>query len=152
MNHARFLFVLVLVLTVSAHAQTVTGSMSGTVVDPSGQVIPGADVTLLNEKTGEERKGTTSEVGDFAFAALVPGAYTIRVEMPGFGPPARRSSARQLAPSTRAPAVSPSRAADRRSGSTKRCVSPIWTRTLRRPEQPTLSASAAAGGKTRSCP
>jgi hypothetical protein len=60
--------------------------MSGTVVDPSGQSIRGAGVVIVSESNGEERKGTTNDVGDFIFPALVPGPYTIRVETKGFKP------------------------------------------------------------------
>src|SRR5918995_2529352 len=69
---------------VQASAQTTTGSMSGTVVDATGQVLPGATVTIAHERTGEERAGTTNEVGLFGFAALMPGPYTVRAELAGF--------------------------------------------------------------------
>jgi len=71
---------------VNVSAQTTSGSMSGTVVDESSQVVAAATVTILNESTGEERKGTTNEVGAFVFSALAPGPYTIKVEMLGFKP------------------------------------------------------------------
>ncbi len=69
---------------IEVSAQSVTGSLSGTIVDDSNRVVPGAEVTLVNEKTGEERHGVSNEVGDFAFAALVPGPYTVRVQLQGF--------------------------------------------------------------------
>lgn len=71
---------------VSAFAQSTSGSMSGTVVDESNQVVAAATVTILNESSGEERKGTTNEAGAFVFSALLPGPYTIKVEMQGFKP------------------------------------------------------------------
>jgi hypothetical protein len=75
------------IVAVDASAQTtVTGSMSGTIVDSTGQVLPGASVTIVNEQTGEERHGTTNDVGDFGFPALVPAPYTVRVTMAGFKP------------------------------------------------------------------
>jgi hypothetical protein len=77
-----------LLFAMAAFAQT--GSISGTVMDPTGQVIPGAIVKLTFELNGEERSGTTSEVGDFNFPALVPGEYTIRVDAPGFRPLERK--------------------------------------------------------------
>lgn len=87
MSHLRLSMGLVLLLAaVNASAQTISGSMSGTVVDPTGQVIPGASVTIVHEKTGEERSGTTNDGGDFGFPALAPGPYTIRVELSGFKP------------------------------------------------------------------
>jgi hypothetical protein len=58
-----------------APAQTSTGSITGSVVDPSGQLIPGAQVTVVNENTAEQREGIANEAGDFVFPALVPGTY-----------------------------------------------------------------------------
>ena len=86
MRHLRLLFVFLLLLAAHATAQTISGSMSGTVIDESDQVITNAVVTIVNESTGEERKGTTNEAGTFTFAALTPGPYSIRVEMQGFKP------------------------------------------------------------------
>ena len=60
--------------------------MSGTVVDASDQMVPGADVIITNEQTGEQRRTVTNEVGLFAFPALQPGPYTIRAELAGFRP------------------------------------------------------------------
>jgi hypothetical protein len=91
MRHVTFLAA-ALLLAFDVSAQTVTGAMSGTVVDSTGQVLPGASVTIVNEQTGEERTGTTNDVGDFAFPALVPGPYTIRVAMSGFKPLEIRSN------------------------------------------------------------
>ena len=78
--------VLSLLTAVDASAQAVTGSMSGTVLDSSNQVVPGADVTVVHETTGVQRQTVTNEVGDFAFAGLVPGPYTIRIGLSGFKP------------------------------------------------------------------
>src|SRR5262249_18034775 len=65
-------------------AQAVTGTISGTVADTSGQVIAGALVTVTNEQTGSVRTQGTDESGDFSFAALLPGIYTIKIEGQGF--------------------------------------------------------------------
>jgi hypothetical protein len=67
-----------------AMAQSVTGTVSGTVVDASGKVIAGANVTLTNEQTASARVGVTNEEGDFTFAALQPGVYKIKIEHAGF--------------------------------------------------------------------
>src|SRR5437870_1455716 len=67
-----------------ATAQTVTGTISGTVVDASDHAIAGATVTLVNEKTGDTRTVTTNESGGFTVPALQPGIYTARVEQKGF--------------------------------------------------------------------
>ena len=67
-----------------AHAQTITGSISGAVMDASGGMIPGANVTLTSEKTGQSRGSTTNSEGRFNFAALQPGTYALKVERQGF--------------------------------------------------------------------
>jgi len=67
-----------------ALAQTVTGTIIGTVTDPSGRVIIGASVTVTNERTGDVRTTTTNESGAFTITALQPGGYTLKVEAPGF--------------------------------------------------------------------
>ena len=73
MGRLRVLTVLLATLVaVNVSAQTVTGSLSGTVVDGSGNVVPGASITIVNEATAEERQGVTTDVGDFIFPALVP--------------------------------------------------------------------------------
>jgi hypothetical protein len=75
---------LVGMLAAAAVAQSVTGSISGTVTDSAGGVIVGASVTLRSDQTGSTRTATTSEDGRFSFAALQPGVYTIKVEQSGF--------------------------------------------------------------------
>lgn len=75
-----------LCLSASAYTQTISGSIIGTVLDSSGNVIPAASVKLISERTGEERTSQTNESGDFLFPALQPGAYTVSVEQPGFKP------------------------------------------------------------------
>ncbi len=65
-------------------AQTITGSISGTVADSTGGMIPGATVTLASEKTGQARGSTTDSEGRFNFAALQPGTYALKVERQGF--------------------------------------------------------------------
>lgn len=68
----------------SGIAQTITGSISGTVTDASSAVIPSAEVSLQNELTGELRKTVTAATGDFLFAALQPGRYVVTVDKAGF--------------------------------------------------------------------
>src|SRR5687768_4464669 len=69
----------------TAWAQT-SGSLSGSVIDAQSQVVPGADVTITNEATREQRRAVTSEVGTFEFNGLLPGPYTVRAELTGFRP------------------------------------------------------------------
>jgi hypothetical protein len=75
-------------LLAAAHAaaQTTTGTVTGTVVDSSQQVVAGAEVTLVNERSTESRQATTSETGAFVFPAVQPGRYTIKVDAKGFRP------------------------------------------------------------------
>ena len=67
-----------------APAQTLTGQLSGTIVDSSDAVLPGATVTLVNQLSGDQRSTVTNESGNFVFAALQPGTYTVRAELSGF--------------------------------------------------------------------
>ncbi len=67
----------------AAHAQANAG-ITGTVVDPSGAVIPNAKVTILNEQTGLVQKTTSSSAGTFSATGLTPDNYRVTVEAPGF--------------------------------------------------------------------
>ena len=66
-----------------AAAQTYQGALRGAVRDAQG-VIPGAEVTLINEDTNAERSAMTNDVGEYAFGSVLPGTYTVRVSLPGF--------------------------------------------------------------------
>jgi hypothetical protein len=70
----------------TASGQSVSGSISGAVVDQTRQVLQGATVTLVNELTGDRRVSVTNETGAFVFSAVQPGTYTVRVELSGFSP------------------------------------------------------------------
>src|SRR5215510_11115864 len=73
-------------------AQTVTGAVSGTIVDGSGNAVAGATVRLINERTNDARVLTANESGDFRFTAVLPGIYTIKVEQKGFSALERRGN------------------------------------------------------------
>jgi hypothetical protein len=64
-------------------AQTYQGGMRGLVKDAQG-VIPGVEVTLVNESTNAARSATTNEVGEYSFTSVLPGTYTVRAALPGF--------------------------------------------------------------------
>jgi hypothetical protein len=74
-----------------AAAQSVSGSISGLVVDQTAQVMPGATVTLIDEQTGASRSAPTNDAGAFVFAAVQPGRYTVRIEMAGFSTVERKN-------------------------------------------------------------
>jgi hypothetical protein len=67
-----------------ARAQNTTGSVTGTVSDSGGAVVPDAGITLTSNATGVQRKATSSASGDFQFLNLSPGEFTLTVESPGF--------------------------------------------------------------------
>jgi len=73
-----------LALPGTTYAQRMTGELSGTVVDESGGVIPGADVTVINEASKATRRSVTNSDGFFAFAALPAATYTVQVHIQGF--------------------------------------------------------------------
>ena len=88
------LFVAALLLGVqTASAQVDTGSILGTVADQSGAVVPGAQVTLVNEGTGLSQKTTTASDGSYNFTPLKIGSYSITVERTGFEKVVRRNVA-----------------------------------------------------------
>jgi hypothetical protein len=57
----------------------VTGSISGTVLDPQGAVVQGAKVTAIHLATNRQFSGETTSAGDFALRALPPGAYDLKI-------------------------------------------------------------------------
>jgi hypothetical protein len=61
-----------------------TGSIVGTVADPTGAVVSEAKVLITNKGTGQVMTTTTTSSGTFASGALIPGEYTVRVEGQGF--------------------------------------------------------------------
>jgi Carboxypeptidase regulatory-like domain len=74
-----------LMLSLPALAQVSTFDLSGTVLDPSSAVLPGATVTLRNTSTGLVRSETADERGRYHFIALpVVGEYTLKFELSGF--------------------------------------------------------------------
>src|SRR5579864_3852202 len=92
MRNARFWFAFILcigfttfsLLPAGAQSTLATGSIQGTVTDPNGAVVPGANITITNKATGQVSKVTTSGSGTYASGALAPGDYEVRVEGKGF--------------------------------------------------------------------
>ena len=68
-----------------APAQTSRGTVSGTVTDPNGAVIAGAEVTLTSDATKLTRTTTTNSEGLYRFEAVDPGTYSVKVNATGFG-------------------------------------------------------------------
>lgn len=78
------LFSIVIVLVIAAQAQTVRGVIGGVVTDPAQAPIKGAQVTLTNDETGEQRTAHADSQGEFTFPMVAPGRYTIEAEQSGF--------------------------------------------------------------------
>jgi hypothetical protein len=73
-------------LTTPAFSQTsiATGSIQGTITDPSGAVIPGAVVTITNKDTGEKVVVKTTTAGAYSSGPLLPANYVVAVNAGGF--------------------------------------------------------------------
>jgi Carboxypeptidase regulatory-like domain len=69
---------------IAALSQTITGNINGTVTDPSGAVVPKANVTATNVDTGVSVSAVTNGDGMYSIRFLQIGKYQVRVEVPGF--------------------------------------------------------------------
>ncbi len=74
----------VVLSAVLSMAQITSGTISGSVKDPSGAAVENATVTATDVDKGLTRTTTTGAAGDFVFANMPPGRYTIAVEFKGF--------------------------------------------------------------------
>ena len=74
---------LILVSSFTAFAQT-SGTIEGTVTDPSGAAVVGAKITVRNEGTGQERITQTDSAGAYQVAALPVGTYQVELQAQGF--------------------------------------------------------------------
>ncbi len=85
-NRTIVVWAVVLVLAVgNLLAQTVyTGSITGTVKDSTGAVIPNATVVITNTGTGVKSTVTATSVGDFTVPNLIPGQYKVLADAKGF--------------------------------------------------------------------
>ncbi|MBZ5661321.1 MAG: TonB-dependent receptor [Acidobacteriia bacterium] len=72
------------VSTFHVQAQTVTGTISGTVLDPSGAVVPNAEISVTNQDTGVVRTTTGTSDGLYSVPSLLPGRYSVQVKAEGF--------------------------------------------------------------------
>ncbi len=76
--------ILLLAVTPLSFGQDVNASLSGTVTDPGGAVIPGAKLTLTNEATGFQSNFVSDSAGEYSFRNLTPGKYDLSVTANGF--------------------------------------------------------------------
>ena len=89
MRNRPILFVLtalalLLVCALPAMAQRTSATLRGTVTDPDGASVNGAEVTIVRIETGLVRTATTNAAGDYAFSDVPPGTYQVVVEKDGF--------------------------------------------------------------------
>ncbi len=68
----------------AAHAQSPDGTISGTVYDPLGKLIAGAEVTVVNDATRVQKYTKTNNDGVYVIPNLTPGSYRLQVAKPGF--------------------------------------------------------------------
>ncbi len=83
-KHAVLILVLVLLGVPFVSAQVGTSSITGAVIDSSGAVVAGAKVEAKNEGTGLVFVQNTTNSGNYSFASLTPGSYSITVTLTGF--------------------------------------------------------------------
>ena len=74
-----FVVGLTLALASFAGAQEITATLGGTVKDSDGAAVPGATITVVQDKTGASRTGTSAGGGAFVFNNLQIGTYTVTV-------------------------------------------------------------------------
>src|SRR5215475_2813766 len=82
--YAALVLIVVLGLSVPASGQSTFATVSGTVADPSGAVLPGVSVTATNNATGVVTTVVSNEAGAYNLTGLLPGVYTVAAELPGF--------------------------------------------------------------------
>ena len=79
------LLCLFLMTLVVAFAQTDRGTITGTITDPTGAVIPGATLHARNVDTGAEYDTVTTATGNYTIPSLLAGNYELTVTAAGFG-------------------------------------------------------------------
>jgi len=75
---------LILLVASPLFASGPTGTITGTITDPTGAVIPKARVIVRSEETNATRDAESNEDGDYTVALLPPGRYRVAVESAGF--------------------------------------------------------------------
>ena len=80
-------FAVLFALSANSYAQSAsaTGRLEGTVTDPTGAAVPGADITVRNQNTGIATTVQSSADGEFTVLYLDPGLYEVSMEKTGFG-------------------------------------------------------------------
>src|SRR5437870_13374525 len=81
-----FSLILVILAGAAGHAfgQSSNATVSGTLTDSTGAVLPGVSITATNNGTGVVTSVFSNEAGVYNFASLLPGVYTVKAELSGF--------------------------------------------------------------------
>ncbi len=77
-------------MTATLCAQTNTTGLSGSIVDPSGALIPGATITLANTATNLKKTTKSGSAGEYSFDQILPGNYVVTTQATGFAVTVRR--------------------------------------------------------------
>ena len=80
-----FVSLVLLISTASCFAQF-NGNVQGTVLDPKGNAVPGARVTLVNAQTSVQQQVMSDSTGLYRFDSVAPGDYSVSTTVPGFAP------------------------------------------------------------------
>ncbi len=83
-SFAYFLLLSVFCVVPVALAQGTNATLSGTVVDQNGAVVPAVEISVVNPATSLERTATTNDQGFFTVPLLPPGTYTVTAKRDGF--------------------------------------------------------------------
>src|SRR3954453_5220341 len=67
-----------------AHAQAASASITGTIADTQGGVLPGVSVTATNADNGTVHTSVSEADGKYRVPGLAPGKYNVKAELPGF--------------------------------------------------------------------
>src|SRR5438128_860992 len=79
-----FFYIMLSCLAVMTAFGQATGTLTGTVADATGAVLPGVTITATNTATGVVSTTISNEAGVYTIPGLLPGAYTLSAELPGF--------------------------------------------------------------------
>jgi hypothetical protein len=84
MRPRLIILALALCLSVSVFGQRNTAAVAGTTTDPTGAVVPSAQVTAVQTSTGTTTRTQSNESGFYQLLNLAPGTYSLRIEHAGF--------------------------------------------------------------------
>src|SRR5262245_1324177 len=83
-SFARAAVVVCLFFAIGGYAQVINATLSGTVTDATGALIPGVEITATQTETGVMSTAVTNESGTYQFPSLQPGPYQVAASLAGF--------------------------------------------------------------------